>query len=229
MKKTLLLLIAVLFVISTRADKELPLKVVQAPKTVQNAPVFFLISGDGGWNQFTDQLARNIAARGYNLVGLDARQYFWEKKDKNATVKVINDVISASMTRFKSKNYVLAGFSFGACIVPFIASASGANTYLSPDALVLISPDKTGEFEIHLADMLSFSKREGKYQVIPELQKLKALEPIVIFGKEEDGNTILAFKHAGLNVMELPGNHHYDNKVPQLAARICIAVKEKKL
>jgi len=36
-------------------------------------PVLFYISGDGGWNKFSNAFIQNLNGKGYEVVGLNAR------------------------------------------------------------------------------------------------------------------------------------------------------------
>ncbi|HOO09611.1 MAG TPA: AcvB/VirJ family lysyl-phosphatidylglycerol hydrolase, partial [Cyclobacteriaceae bacterium] len=46
-------------------------------------------TGDGGWNNFSQQLVRQINANHCPVVAFDCRKYFWEAKDP---VKFAEDV-----------------------------------------------------------------------------------------------------------------------------------------
>jgi len=54
-------------------------------------------------------------------------------------------------------------------------------------------PDKTADFEIHIADILHFKTSE-KYNVIEEIKKIKALNPVCIFGEEKPAPHKIIFR-----------------------------------
>lgn len=54
----------------------------------------------------------------------------------------------------EQKSVVLLGYSFGACVAPFIASNFTEPMQEILKGVYCFSPDLTGDFEIHLTDML---------------------------------------------------------------------------
>ena len=72
------------------------------------------------------------------------------------------------------------------------------------------SPDVTGDFEVHIYDMLHL-KTKDKYDVPAEMKQILPLNPICIFGDEENKDLQKEFSLPGIRIEILPGNHHYDN------------------
>ncbi len=50
-----------------------------------------------------------------------------------------------------------------------------------------------------------------KYDVIAELKKIKSLNPLCVFGNEEDTDDIKPFSQSGVKMKILPGSHHYND------------------
>ena len=189
---------------------DLPLKLIPATKK-SNLPVFFMISGDGGWTSFDQSFAEALAAKGVPVVGLDAQKYFWSAKTPEKTAEELSKAISHYMAQLNKDKVVLVGYSFGGSIVPFIANRLPAALKAQLAGVLAISPDVLADFEIHVADMLNFGGPRGKYNVVAEMKKAKALQPVVFFGKSE-GNSIAGhFIKEGCKTVILPGNHHYGN------------------
>ena len=190
-------------------DKDLPLTLI--PSAVkENLPLVFFISGDGGWTSFDQAISEKLAENGMPVVGLDAQKYFWNEKQPMEASGEIATAVEHYMQQWNRKSFVLIGYSFGACVAPFIA-----NNFPGPLKEILkgvycFSPDETGDFEIHISDMISIKNIE-KYNVLNELKKIKSLNPVCIFGNEEDIELRDHFSSTGIRVELLPGNHHYDN------------------
>jgi type IV secretory pathway VirJ component len=190
-------------------DKDLPLTLI--PSAVkENLPLVFFISGDGGWTSFDQAISEKLAENGMPVVGLDAQKYFWNEKQPMEASGEITAAVEHYMQQWDRKSFVLIGYSFGACVAPFIA-----NNFPGPLKEILkgvycFSPDETSDFEIHISDMLNFKNIE-KYNVLNELKKIKSLNPVCIFGNEEDIELRDHFSSTGIRVELLPGNHHYDN------------------
>jgi type IV secretory pathway VirJ component len=188
----------------------LPLNVVSSLKK-NNLPFIFMISGDGGWTSFDQSLAESLAAEGLTVVGLDAQKYFWKEKTPNGAAEDIAKVIIQYRSQLGKDEFVLAGYSFGGSVVPFIASRLPAGLKSKLKAVVSLSPDETADFEIHISDMLNIGGGEEQYYVIPEFKKLGNIPHRCYFGSEEDGDARKNFSKNGINTGVLRGNHHFND------------------
>lgn len=190
-------------------ESDLPLAVL--PSALKNnLPLVFFISGDGGWTSFDQTLSEKMAENGFPVVGLDAQKYFWNEKKPKETADALTPAILHYMKLWNKKQVALVGYSFGACVAPFIANNFTDTIKNSIKGIYCFSPDLTGDFEIHLTDMLHL-KTKDKYDVVSELKKIKAMNPVCIFGSEEDEEFQKSFSGADIKIEKLPGNHHYNN------------------
>lgn len=197
----------------------LPLVVVAAAKQ-STLPFIFMISGDGGWTSFDQSLAEALASKGHYVIGLDAQKYFWKEKNPEETTEEVKQVILKYQKQFNNKNFVLPGYSFGASVVPFLASRLPAELKTDLKGVVSLSPDDHADFEIHITDMLNFGTSKGKYDVINELKNISKLKPLVIFGKDEDDELKQSFLKAGIKSLAIPGGHRFDKDYPGISAAI---------
>ena len=196
-------------------NTDLPLTLIPSSSN-ENLPLAFFISGDGGWTSFDQAVCQQLAENGMPVVGLDAQKYFWNEKQPKETSDEITRAVEHYMQQWHKNSLVLIGYSFGACVAPFIA-----NNFSNPLRDILkgvycFSPDETGDFEIHISDMLNFKNKE-KYNVLSELKKIKSLNPVCIFGNDEDIELRNHFSATGIRVETLPGNHHYENNYKVVA------------
>jgi type IV secretory pathway VirJ component len=204
---------------------DLPLILIPASSS-NNLPMAFVISGDGGWTSFDQSLSEHLAKKGISVVGLDAQKYFWNAKTPEETTTAVAKAIQYYMQQWNKKSFVLTGYSFGACIVPFIANRFSKDLKESLKGVYSLSPDETGDFEIHIADMLSFNKTR-KYNVLEELKKIKTLNPVCFFGKEEEVSVQKHFSETGVKVVLLAGNHHYNNDFGSITDNILKSLNTK--
>jgi type IV secretory pathway VirJ component len=199
-------------------DKELPLVLI--PTAVYgNLPLAFFISGDGGWTSFDQSVCEKLAEKGMPVVGLDAQKYFWNERQPEATAGDIAMAMEHYMQQWNKSSSVLIGYSFGACVAPFIANNFPDSLKETLKGVYCCSPDETGDFEIHISDMLSLQTKE-KYDVVGELEKISSLNPVCIFGIEENMELRNHFSMNGIKVETLPGNHHYNNDFSALSTII---------
>ncbi|WP_373330763.1 AcvB/VirJ family lysyl-phosphatidylglycerol hydrolase [Salmonirosea aquatica] len=198
---------------------DLPLTLI--PTSVNSEqPLVFFISGDGGWIEFDQKLSETLSRRGMPVVGLDARKYFWKEKTPAQTTAELSAAIAQYMKRWNKKTFVLLGFSFGASIVPFVATRLAPDLQKSLRVVIALSPDERTDFEVHLADMLNLGNNKGHYNVLAEMTRIKDSGLVCLFGHDEDNAVEAKLTQAGIRVAHLPGGHHYDDNYGALAEAI---------
>ena len=188
---------------------DLPLTLIPTSEK-GNLPLVFFISGDGGWTSFDQTICEKLAEKGMPAIGLDAQKYFWNEKKPKETADEITVAIKYYMQLWNKNSFVLLGYSFGACVAPFIANNFSEPVKESLKGVFCFSPDVSGDFEIHIYDMLHL-KTKDKYDVPAEMKKIVALKPVCIFGNEEDKELLKEFSSPEIRIEILPGSHHYNN------------------
>jgi len=184
----------------------LPVSVFKGNDTTK--PVLFYISGDGGWNTFSNAFVRNLNVKGYEIVGLDAREYFWHKKDAARTAKDMSSIISNHIKGMKSKSFILIGYSFGADVMPFVVTHSDAGVMDNLKYTILMSPSSKTDFEVHVSELLGIGSCGGE-SVPAEINKIS--KPVLfVFGDKEDNFPIKDIRIKNYKTEKLPGGHHYD-------------------
>ncbi len=173
--------------------------------------VFYLVSGDGGWNNFDNTFCEDLSKKGIPVVGLDSKKFFWKAKTPEETTLALQQVIEIYNKKFARDSFVITGYSFGADIVPFIVNKLSPDFKKKLSRVILMSPDRFGDFEIHLSDMLNMGLSKRKYNVVEEVKKINFVTTTCIFGKNEETINIKSFKETGSEVIILPGDHHYND------------------
>ncbi|WP_316842031.1 AcvB/VirJ family lysyl-phosphatidylglycerol hydrolase [Pedobacter gandavensis] len=195
---------------------DLPLTVI--PAAQQNKlPIVFMISGDGGWTSFDQSLAEELASKGLSVLGLDAQKYFWNAKSPDQTSKDVSQALTHYLNIMGKENLILAGYSFGASIAPFIANRLPTDLKPRLKAVISLSPDVTADFEIHLVDLFNLGSNKEKYNVIAEIKRVSPLTPVAIFGLEEGSKIKNQFVKNGLKVLSIAGDHHFDKDYGKIA------------
>jgi type IV secretory pathway VirJ component len=224
-----ILIINILIIAEAQNDspdkKEMPLTIIPAEGIIKG-PAFFLISGDGGWTSFDNSFCEALAKKGIPVVGLDAKKYFWKAKTPEETTAALAPVIEQYTKQWNRSGFVLAGYSFGADVVPFIAGRLPDPIKGKAKLILLLSPDRYGDFEIHLTDMLSLGIAKKRYNIVNEVKNIKEFHAAAIFGQNEEDINIQAFKETGIKVYLLPGDHHYNKNVSGLTDMIIKAISE---
>jgi len=202
---------------------DLPLTII--PTAIKDTlPVAFVISGDGGWTSFDQSYGEKLAEKGIAVVGLDAQKYFWNPKTTEQTTNDVTKAIEHYMQLWNKRSFILIGYSFGADIVPFVASRMPPAMKSSLRAVYSLSPDLKGDFEIHVTDMLSFGNANDIYNVPEEIKLIKKFHPVCIFGDQEDIVQRKQFSDSGAKIIILPGTHHYSNDFTGIAEAIYTSI-----
>lgn len=199
-----------------RVIGDLPLKVMES-SAQPTLPMVVYISGDGGFNTFTDSLCSNLSHDGFPVVILDSKKYFWNSKTPEEATTDLLTIVETYKKRWQRDRFVLIGFSFGASLVPFLVNQLPEDTGKTLLLNILIDPDKRCDFEIHLSDMLNLGASKGQYDVISELKKVNPGKTSIYFGSDETDEIRQAFQNTGLKVQVVQGNHHFDSSYEVLA------------
>ncbi|WP_316747681.1 AcvB/VirJ family lysyl-phosphatidylglycerol hydrolase [Pedobacter gandavensis] len=193
----------------------LPLTLIAAPQQ-NNLPLIFMISGDGGWTRFDQSLSLELASKGFSVLGLDARKYFWKAKSPDEASKELNKALSRYLVVTGKNSLVMAGYSFGASVIPFIAVRLPADLKANLKAVIALSPDVRADFEVQLIYWLNFGKNKDQYQVIAAMKSMMPLIPVSIFGAAEGDKIKSKFAAEGMKVVTIPGDHHFDKDYEHL-------------
>jgi len=191
-----------------KKDQKLPVQ-LSVSRGTNNKLVIYL-TGDGGWNDFSQKLSHEFENEGYGVVTLNVRKYFWNKRTPDIFAQDIEYLANYYLREWNKTSFIIVGYSFGADVAAFLPGRLPTSLRTKMDKIALLSPSLSTDFVINLSDLIGDSKyTKRKYKLGPELNKTTF--PIVcIFGVKEDLNlkNILS-KRESLTIHELPGNHHY--------------------
>jgi type IV secretory pathway VirJ component len=115
---------------------------------------------------------------------------------------------------------VLAGYSFGADVLPFLATRLPRDLRERIALIVLIGPSQTAPFEIHVADWIESGARPQELPVGPELEKLHGEHILCTYGSEETESLCPRLPRGLAELDARPGSHHYDGDFDGIAADI---------
>lgn len=207
-------------------DDDIPVIIQRGNKP--SLPVVIYFTGDGGWNDFSQQLAEVIHKRGYTIFSIDTKKYFWIKKTPEEVALMVSGLLRSYPKDFKGNNVVLMGYSFGASVIPFVINRLPINDQEAIKTVFCLSPSIYADFEVKVATMLNISADDKHYPVIAELNKLKKQRINVFFGKDENKRDIRAFKESGLRLTLFPGSHGYNKDSSAVGDEIDLITREVK-
>jgi type IV secretory pathway VirJ component len=189
---------------------DLPVTIIPAKKAGPDLMVLYL-SGDGGWNTFSQNLCNQFAAAGVPVVALNSLKYFWSRKTPeeatNAAIALINEYGPV----WKKKNILLCGYSFGADVMPFIYNRLPEAFKEKITRVQLLSPSAYTDFEIHVS-YLFISKKNS---VAAEVRKIS--KPVICFyGEDENDKPLQNIHIPNFKTIILDGEHHYEKEFPEI-------------
>lgn len=192
-----------------------------------NPVMALLISGDGGWTDFDQSLANELAGRGIPSVGLDTQKYFWEKKSPEKTAADVEKLLLYYSKKFGREKILLMGYSFGADVIPFIANRLSPNLKERLVMVAMLSPDDNTDFEVTISSMLNLDM-ESEYEVAPEVKKMTFVPKLCIYGADEDeAQDQELFRKQGAQIVVLAGGHHYGDSYKEIISTVLAPIQNR--
>lgn len=202
-----------------------PLPVVEVPAARPADTVTLFYSGDGGWRDLDRAVAEEMAKRDHPVVGIDALRYFWQHKNSQQGAADLSQLMQNYRDKWGARRFVLAGYSFGADVLPAFYNHLPRADQDQVDAILLLALARSGSFEIEVQGWLGKAGQEAATG--PELARLPAAKVLCVFGKDEAADSGCTQEGAVGEKLELPGGHHYDENYPALAAKLLQAVEKR--
>ncbi len=203
------MLISLLFA----ATLNLPLIEVPATHGTSDTMVV-MVSGDGGWAKIDKSLAGALADNGMPVVGLDALQYFWNKRTPESASRDLQQILETYLPKWGKERVLFVGYSRGADVLPAMISRLPAALQVRTRMIALLGPSRNVEFEFHVADWMRNSS--SGVPVKPEVDRLSS-HPILCLWGTEDTESLCPQLSAPVTVVTLSGAHHFDGDYDKLA------------
>jgi type IV secretory pathway VirJ component len=179
-----------------------------------------VISGDGGWRDLDKTMGLALQKDGVSVIGIDSLRYFWSEKTPQQTADDIARVIRAYSARWHTSHVALLGYSFGADVMPFAYNRlpDAVREQVSYISLMGFSP--AADFQIRVTGWLGMKASEQALKVRPEFNKLPPAMVQCIYGEKEEDTLCPQLTKTGIDVVKLPGDHHFGGNYDELARRI---------
>lgn len=183
-------------------------------------PIIFYISGDSGFNTFSKGMGNNLHALGYDVFALDTKSYFWKHKTPKKASHDIEKYIKKQLKGRKNQHVIIAGFSFGSEVAPFIYNRFSDDLKSKIQKVFIIGPTTTNNFKIQLNEYINDGETsQQNLLVIPEINKMGNVPVMVVLSDDEF--TVFPYKQITLGgnyqMRHIAGNHHYGGNTKMLA------------
>lgn len=212
-----------------REVADLPV-VAFAPHGGKPRAAAILITGGGGWADIDRGLAKSLAADGVATIGLDSLRYFLRPRSPEQVGADVGRMIEAARRVWGVDEVMLVGFSFGADTVPVAYNRLPPADRASVGAVAMLAASKTADLGLGVAKLLG--RIEGfRTPTRPEVLRLSAdgrrPRVICIYGDEPhevERSICPSLDPARVDVIELPGGHHFDGDYQALGHRLAGAL-----
>lgn len=203
-----------------------PAKTSQAKVTYEAFVILY--SGDGGWADFTDELAAEFNRKNIPVVGINSLRYFWRERNPDRGAEDLARLIRHFRDKWGAKTVHLVGFSFGAGTLPFFAKRLDPDMRKSLGKIGLLAPFRKAEFKFFLTDWLY--KDERGVDVLPEVRGLaKSITPVCIYPSDEKNVSLCTQDStAPVKAIELPGGHHFNGATTKVVQTLLEESSSKK-
>jgi type IV secretory pathway VirJ component len=202
--------------------RDLPLN--ELPVKSPGAWMAVIFSGDGGWRDIDKQIGETLASRGAPVVGIDSLRYFWRAKQPEQVAADLSRILRHYAARWGTRQVVLAGYSFGAGIVPFAYNRLPEEDRAKVVQLSLLGLGPRAPFEFRVGGWLRDVAYSDAPLVLPELRRIELGRVQCFYGADEPDSLCPVRDLDGVERVRTSGGHHFDGDYAALAARIADGV-----
>jgi len=180
-------------------------------------PLVLYLSGDGGFNSFSNKLCELIAGAGYSVAAIDSKNYFWKKKTPKEIATDVSNTLKNLLSSRQNMRLFVVGYSFGADAVPFIINRLDPAIKKNVKSIVLLEPSVSTDLEIHIADILGRSNAKRSLDVVDEINRMEGVKTSIILGDDEADFPIQKITLKNFTKKYLAGGHHFSGNAVQVA------------
>jgi phosphatidylglycerol lysyltransferase len=184
------------------------------PKKNSVSAIILFSSGDGGWNQLEDQVAHNLCAHGFEVIGVDSAAYASSDYDLGTLQTDYGAIAQMAESPFHAHPLplIVGGYSMGAAQA--IAVAGGPHPPPDLVGLFLMDPLSRGRFGLRDADQMNVLPTGiGTFGVADFANNLKNIRIVQWHAANDpiDSRAWLTSLTVPYKEFDLPGaGHNYD-------------------
>ncbi|WP_343562501.1 AcvB/VirJ family lysyl-phosphatidylglycerol hydrolase [Sphingobacterium sp.] len=179
-------------------------------------PLVLYLSGDGGFNSFSNKICQLIADAGYAVAAIDSKSYFWKKKTAKDIAADISNTLKNHFLRRQNQQLFIVGYSFGADAVPFIINRIDPLVKKNVRSIVLLEPSVSTDLEIHIADILGRSSAKRSLDVVAEINRIEGIKTSIVLGDDEAEFPVEKIRLKNFSKKYLPGGHHFSGNADKV-------------
>ncbi|HEU4402888.1 MAG TPA: AcvB/VirJ family lysyl-phosphatidylglycerol hydrolase [Candidatus Polarisedimenticolia bacterium] len=182
---------------------------------VSSGTPVILFSGEGGWRPIVQQTAADLAVSGRHVLGINSVDYFKRRLEADGLARDLATFVSTlngQAGRPAMAPVILAGYSYGAEMVPYLVNRRGAMGSIL--GALLIAPDRDGAMVYRVSIQLKLpSPPEEVFDVAEEIARMPAMPVVLVQGSLDEqgrsGDLLPRLAGPRLLVPIVGGDHHF--------------------
>lgn len=228
---TLLLMLTVSSAIGSEISAEEALRalpLLEFRSQSRDPHLLILLTGDGGWRRIDSDVTECLNKRGVSVVGFDVPQYYKVERSPQQSADDLTLVIRHYASQWGKRKVILAGYSRGASVLPFLVSRLPADVNQLVDEVVLLGVEREIDFAYHPFwwDSLGYRSKEKQYPVADELKKLRGRKILCFYGVEDPDCICSSLDPTLVKRIPEPGDHHFGGDYCGIARKIVESLGE---
>ncbi|MCO6178706.1 virulence factor family protein [Ciceribacter sp. RN22] len=208
------------------ADDPLGLPLTLLDTTPAMDTMAIIYSGDGGWRDLDRQVGAVLQEKGIPVVGVDSLHYFWSQRTPKETAEDLARIIDTYRRKWKVRHVLLAGYSFGADVLPATYNLLPPDDKARIAQVTLMALSHQVDYEISVEGWLGVAG-QGAGDPVDDIAKIDPKRVQCIYGTEEDDDPCPTLKDRGIESIGITGGHHFDEDYEALAGRILASLKTR--
>ncbi|MGH8507449.1 MAG: AcvB/VirJ family lysyl-phosphatidylglycerol hydrolase, partial [Gammaproteobacteria bacterium] len=161
------------------------LPIIEVSNDTAEKTLVIVYSGDAGWRVLESGLADVLKDEGYAVLGIDGSRYFWLEQTPERVAQDLARMMEYYRDKWRIDRVVLAGYAFGANLLPFAYNRLPAELQNSVSLIVFVSPNRVARFGLGEVGWLGDERDPERWPLEPEMRRLDAPRLQCIYGKAE--------------------------------------------
>jgi type IV secretory pathway VirJ component len=203
------------------------LPVIEVPSSASSRDDFAIVlSGDGGWAGLDRKIAELLSVeRGVSAVGFNSLAYFLSRRTPDEAARDVERIMRHYIVAWAKSKVILVGYSFGADVLPFVASRLPADLRAAVEVLVFISLGSSIDFKFGLSDWFGGKPKPTEMATVPEVKKLGDMKIVCVYGLDDKDKPCASAELDFVTAIPLQGGHGIHGDAVDVVAAIMKSVE----